>query len=125
MGVMGLWHIIIAVSLSLVNFPVAWHQLSIGFLAPPVNFTCVSPSSADNESMWMKCNVHVANGDVEKCHEFEYDRSVFTETIVTQVRRVNYIIIVKIFHFSNHSSTLLYLIYYQISMLNHLQYGIF
>lgn len=61
MGVMGPWHIVIAVALSLVKFPVAWHQLSIIFLAPPTNFSCAAPISKTNESTIMKCYVDVGN----------------------------------------------------------------
>ncbi|XP_015609722.1 organic cation transporter protein-like [Cephus cinctus] len=84
MGVLGPWHIIIAVAVSLVKFPVAWHQLSIVFLAPPVNFTCVAPASFKNESNSMQCYVAVENNITEKCTKFNYDRSIFHETIITQ-----------------------------------------
>lgn len=85
MGVMGPWHVIIAVALSLVNFPVAWNQLSIAFLAPPANFTCLSPKPMDNYTT-SRCEVAVGNDTFEKCREFEYDRSIFMETIITEVR---------------------------------------
>jgi len=76
MGSMGPWHIVIAVAISLVKFPVAWHQLSIVFLAPPTN---------SNESMKMKCEVDVGNGTIEECTEFRYDKRIFQESIITQV----------------------------------------
>lgn len=86
MGHMGPWHVVIAVAISLVKFPVAWHQLSIVFLAPPTIFTCIEPSSDTNESMRsMKCEVDVGNGTMEKCTGFSYDHSVFRESIITQV----------------------------------------
>ena len=85
MGSFGPWHIVIAVALSLVKFPVAWHQLSITFLAPPVSFECISPPSASNTSMKQQCLVNVGNDTYEKCTEFNYDRSIFKETIITQV----------------------------------------
>ncbi|XP_067209054.1 organic cation transporter protein-like isoform X2 [Linepithema humile] len=84
MGAMGPWHIVIAVAVSLVKFPVAWHQLSIVFLAPPTNFSCSAPLSATNESMIMKCEVDVGNGTIEKCTEFRYDKRIFRESIITQ-----------------------------------------
>lgn len=83
MGVMGPWHIVIAVALSLVKFPVAWHQLSIVFLAPPTNFSCASPITTGNESTIMKCYVEV-NGTMEKCTDFRYDRRIFKESIITE-----------------------------------------
>jgi hypothetical protein len=85
MGTLGPWHIVIAVALSLVKFPVAWHQLSIVFLAPPVNFTCISPRAADNQTMFRRCLVDLGNDTLEKCTDFHYDRSIFRETIITQV----------------------------------------
>ena len=85
MGTMGPWHIVIAVALSLVKFPVAWHQLSIVFLAPPPIFSCTTPRSATNESTLMKCYVDAGNGTMEKCTSFKYDKRVFKETIITQV----------------------------------------
>ncbi|XP_023290498.1 organic cation transporter protein isoform X2 [Orussus abietinus] len=83
MGSMGPWHAVIAISLSLVKFAVAWHQLSIVFLAPPTNFTCISPPSVDNDTI-MKCSVNAGNDTFEKCTGFDYDRSIFKETITTQ-----------------------------------------
>ncbi|KYN15387.1 WD repeat and HMG-box DNA-binding protein 1 [Trachymyrmex cornetzi] len=84
MGSMGPWHIVIAVVISLVKFPVAWHQLSIVFLAPPTNFSCIAPLSATNDSTIMKCEVDVGNGTIEECTEFSYDKRIFRESIITQ-----------------------------------------
>ncbi|XP_012148706.1 organic cation transporter protein-like [Megachile rotundata] len=84
MGVMGPWHIVIAVALSLVKFPVAWHQLSIIFLAPPTNFSCAAPMSTTNESTIMKCYVDVGNGTMEKCTSFKYDKRIFKDSIITR-----------------------------------------
>lgn len=84
MGSMGPWHIVIVVAISLVKFPVAWHQLSIVFLAPPTNFSCIAPLSATNNSMIMKCEIDVGNGTIEKCTDFKYDKRIFRESIITQ-----------------------------------------
>ncbi|XP_058806102.1 organic cation transporter protein-like [Phymastichus coffea] len=85
MGSLGPWHIVIAVALSLVKFPVAWHQLSIVFLAPPIDFTCTYPKPANmSEALERKCEVDVGNGTIEKCTKFFYDRTIFKETIITQ-----------------------------------------
>ncbi|KAI4502390.1 hypothetical protein M0802_002302 [Mischocyttarus mexicanus] len=68
MGVMGPWHIVIAIALSLVKLPVAWHQLSIVFLAPPTNFSCISPESSTNESMWdLVCDREQLANVVQSC----------------------------------------------------------
>ncbi|CAB0028581.1 unnamed protein product [Trichogramma brassicae] len=85
MGTLGPWHIVIAVALSLVKFPVAWHQLGIVFLAPPGNFTCASPTPADNTSSRLnQCLVDVGGGHMEKCSQFNYDRSIFDKTIISE-----------------------------------------
>ncbi|KAL0104853.1 hypothetical protein PUN28_016474 [Cardiocondyla obscurior] len=84
MGSMGPWHIVIAVAISLVKFPVAWHQLSIIFLAPPTNFTCIAPKSATNESMQLQCEVDVGNGTIEKCTDFQYKKQIFINSIITE-----------------------------------------
>ncbi|KAF2881386.1 hypothetical protein ILUMI_24784 [Ignelater luminosus] len=68
-GVMGRWHIWVCFVIFLVKFPVAWHQLSIVFVAPPITFTC-----ADNSTD--KCSAN--------CSSHVFNRSVFTETIATQ-----------------------------------------
>ncbi|XP_066591897.1 organic cation transporter protein-like [Prorops nasuta] len=84
MGSMGPWHIVIAVATSLINFPVAWHQLSIVFLAPPTDFTCISPVSAFNESALMQCSINTGNNTMEKCTKFKYDRRIFRDSIITE-----------------------------------------
>ncbi|XP_008217215.1 WD repeat and HMG-box DNA-binding protein 1 [Nasonia vitripennis] len=85
MGTLGPWHIVIAVAVSLVKFPVAWHQLSIVFLAPDVDFTCASPKPFNSSMALDKhCSVNVGNDTVEKCTKFHYDRSIFRETIITE-----------------------------------------
>ncbi|XP_037048393.1 organic cation transporter protein-like isoform X2 [Bradysia coprophila] len=68
MGAFGKWHILTCSTIFLMKFPVAWHQLSIIFLAPSLNFTCANNSIA-------KCS--------DECVEYDYDRSIFTETIKT------------------------------------------
>lgn len=85
MGSIGPWHIVIVVAISLIKFPVAWHQLSIVFLAPPTNFSCIAPLSVTNESMIMKCEIDIGNGTIEKCTDFKYDKRIFRESIITQV----------------------------------------
>ncbi|XP_047515957.1 organic cation transporter protein-like isoform X1 [Pieris napi] len=69
-GAIGKWQIWICCIVFLVKFPVAWHQMSIIFLAPPMNFTC-----SGNDEFNSKCT---------NCTEYKYDHSVFGETIVSQ-----------------------------------------
>lgn len=52
--------------MSPLKIPVAWHQLSILFLAPKTDFACAD-SSLD------KCNAN--------CHEHVFNTSVFTKTL--------------------------------------------
>lgn len=53
-GVLGRWHLWICFIIFLVKFPVAWHQLSIVFVAPPIDFVC-----ADNATD--KCSINCTN----------------------------------------------------------------
>jgi hypothetical protein len=71
MGALGKWQIFICAVVFLLKFPVAWHQMAIIFLAPPVDFNCTSIANNTDQC---------AAG----CKEWEYDRSVFKETIVTE-----------------------------------------
>jgi MFS family permease len=68
-GDLGRWHIAMCIIICLVKFPVAWLQLSIVFLAPPTTFTCVDNSTD-------QCS--------QNCTAHEFDRSTFTETIITE-----------------------------------------
>lgn len=73
-GGIGKWQIWICAVIFLVKFPIAWHQMSIIFLAPPMNFTC---SIDDNITVYdNQCNAN--------CSGYAYDHSVFQETIVSQ-----------------------------------------
>ncbi|XP_013173239.1 PREDICTED: organic cation transporter protein-like isoform X1 [Papilio xuthus] len=74
-GAIGKWQIWICFVIFLVKFPVAWHQMSIIFLAPPMNFTC---ASSDNDFG------SVCLAEYKNCTDFQYDRSVFHETIISQ-----------------------------------------
>lgn len=87
MGIMGPWQIIITIAISLINFPAAWHQLSIAVLAPGQNFTCISPAPINpNDSIIKACFIKVNHSLPEvKCTEFSYDQSVFKSTIISEV----------------------------------------
>lgn len=69
MGHFGRWHFVICALLFLLKMPGAWHQIIIIFLAPPVAFQCADASISNCSS---------------ECPEIIYDRSVFSETIVTE-----------------------------------------
>ena len=69
MGQLGPWHLVVCVLIFLLKFPTAWHQLGIVFLAPPVNYTC-SNASLD------RCS--------DECHDWDYDTSTFSRTIITE-----------------------------------------
>ncbi|CAH1971044.1 unnamed protein product [Acanthoscelides obtectus] len=68
-GVLGKWHIWVCLIIFLVKFPVAWHQLSIVFLAPPIEYQCVN-------NVTKKCTA--------QCTNYVYDRSIFSSTITTE-----------------------------------------
>ncbi|KAF5284079.1 hypothetical protein FQA39_LY17128 [Lamprigera yunnana] len=68
-GVLGRWHIWICFLIFLSKLPIAWVQLHIVFAAPPVTVSCI-----DNITDHCSAN----------CTGYVYDRSLFTETIITQ-----------------------------------------
>ncbi|XP_072932786.1 organic cation transporter protein-like isoform X2 [Epargyreus clarus] len=70
-GAIGKWQIWICFVVFLVKFPVAWHQMSIIFLAPPMNFTCATNEEFDNVCL-------------KNCSSYKYDHSTFEETIISQ-----------------------------------------
>lgn len=67
MGSLGRWHIFVCAFIFLLKFPVAWHQMSIIFMAPNVNYTCTDSNINDT------CSAD--------CQEYTFDHNVFTETI--------------------------------------------
>ncbi|XP_072762665.1 organic cation transporter protein isoform X1 [Anoplolepis gracilipes] len=79
-GNLGKWQIIICLAISLVKFPVAWHQLAIVFMAPHQDYNCTKPASVNSKD---QCTVEF-NGTLMKCTEWEYDRKIFPETIISQ-----------------------------------------
>ena len=82
MGYLGRWQILVCTAISLVKFPVAWHQLAIVFMAPKKQkFTCSIPGYTNATD---QCYVQINESTVE-CTQWEFDRSVFPETIISQV----------------------------------------
>ncbi|XP_024944011.1 organic cation transporter protein isoform X2 [Cephus cinctus] len=80
MGNFGRWQLLVCVAISLVKFPVAWHQLAIVFMAPKQSFNCTAPSHSETKD---QCLVNF-NGTLTECTEWEFDRSIFPETIISQ-----------------------------------------
>ncbi|XP_037922446.1 organic cation transporter protein-like isoform X2 [Hermetia illucens] len=70
MGAIGWWHIWVCGVVFLLKFPVAWHQMAIIFLAPPIDSKCAVPANASI------CSA--------ECKQYSYDRRIFTETITTE-----------------------------------------
>ncbi|CAG9768665.1 unnamed protein product [Ceutorhynchus assimilis] len=68
-GVLGKWHIWICLAIFLVKFPVAWHQLSIVFVAPRTDFFC---AETNLDKCAKNCSTHIFN------------RTVFSETILSE-----------------------------------------
>lgn len=93
LGDFGWWQFWITFALSLLKFPIAWHQLAIIFLAAKTPFQCNDNYNATgHESMQSLLNVtdkcsarDPLTRDIVPCHRFTYDRSVFQETIITEV----------------------------------------
>jgi hypothetical protein len=114
MGNFGRWQLWVCLCISIVKFPVAWHALGIVFLAPPVESWCRKPEALQNltDEQWRNmsqppalsgsegfesCTIYdrnytvgpyngtSSNNDTVTCDAWDYDRSVFKETIVSQV----------------------------------------
>jgi MFS family permease len=67
-GSFGKYQLLLCLLIFLSKFPVAFHQMAIIFLAPRVHYTC-GDSTVPNQC---------------PCDTPKYDRSIFTETIVTK-----------------------------------------
>lgn len=80
-GNLGRWQIYVCLAISLVKFPIAWHQLAIVFMAPHQDYNCTSPTRTETSD---QCVTNI-NGTLLECTEWEYDRRTFTETIISQV----------------------------------------
>lgn len=79
MGGLGKWHILVCIVVFLLKFPVAWHQMGIIFLAPPATYTCI-PSETESGEPINKCS--------DACLQKSFNRTVFTETIITEFNLV-------------------------------------
>jgi len=82
-GNLGKWQIIVCLAISLIKFPVAWHQLAIVFMAAHQDYNCTEPATVDSKD---QCTVDL-NGTLVKCTEWQYDRKIFPETIISQVSK--------------------------------------
>ncbi|XP_014226145.1 organic cation transporter protein isoform X1 [Trichogramma pretiosum] len=80
MGFLGRWQILICTAISLIKFPVAWHQLAIVFMAPKQGYNCTMPSFMNSTD---QCRAEV-NGSIVECSEWKFDTSVFPKTIISQ-----------------------------------------
>nr|XP_018906940.1 PREDICTED: organic cation transporter protein-like isoform X1 [Bemisia tabaci] len=79
-GNFGIWQFWICLSVSMVKWVDAWHHLAIIFLAPVTEFQCAEGdyiTSAD------QCFV-INNGTYEACHKWEFDTSIFKQTIISE-----------------------------------------
>lgn len=88
LGDFGWWQFWITFALSLLKFPIAWHQLAIIFLAARTPFKCdIGDGSATLFNVTDRCNsLDPVTHEEAPCHQFVYDRSVFQETIITEVQ---------------------------------------
>lgn len=73
LGDWGRWQLPKVLLLSAIKLPIAWTQLGIVFLAAPVPYHCFNSTET--------CSTQ--EGDA--CTSWQYDRSVFSETIITEV----------------------------------------
>ncbi|XP_012262104.1 organic cation transporter protein isoform X2 [Athalia rosae] len=84
MGGFGRWQILVCLAISLVKFPVAWHQLAIIFMAPQPELRCSVPNGTYNPQISEDQCSYTVNGTEVTCTAWEYNRDTFPETIVTQ-----------------------------------------
>ncbi|XP_071448529.1 organic cation transporter protein-like [Hetaerina americana] len=101
LGDFGWWQARVCICLSLLKLPVAWHQLSIVFLAPPPgDFYCSDGGFNETEGIFShntssneleKCNYYKTESDGERnstisvpCQRWTYDHSIFEETIISE-----------------------------------------
>ncbi|XP_050441772.1 organic cation transporter protein-like [Adelges cooleyi] len=85
LGDFGWWQFWIAFSLSLLKFPIAWHQLAIIFLAAKTPFKCEDGFVHANNTIGDRCSTRdPLTHQIVPCQRFVYDRSVFQETINTE-----------------------------------------
>lgn len=75
-GHLGRWQLTIFVPIIFVKFSSGWVQLMILFLTPSTNFWCVEFST--NRSIGENSTCY------NDCTRYEYDRSVFNNTIVSE-----------------------------------------
>lgn len=66
LGVWGKWQLLITCLIFISKFGVAWHQLLTVIQAPPVTFTC-------SDGNFTQCD--------PDCPSYEFDRSVWEQTI--------------------------------------------
>lgn len=87
-GPWGRWQARQAVLLALLKLPIAWFQLAILFLAPPHPFWCEgSPPSLEEQTVPKTDACHKYDFDAEQyepCQHWEYNRTVFQETIISE-----------------------------------------
>lgn len=92
LGDFGWWQFWITFALSLLKFPIAWHQLAIIFLAAKTPFQCDVDDETALFNVTNKCSSRDPNThEIVPCQRFTYDRSVFQETIITEVHYNKYI----------------------------------
>lgn len=78
MGSMGLWQVKVVGLMAFLKFPVAWSLLGLVFMGAPMQHHCTGSNATCFDS----------GGDI--CTNWTYDRTVFHETIVSQVTKYFY-----------------------------------
>lgn len=71
-GEIGKWQLWIYLIVFLAKVPIAWHQMSIIFLAPPMDFLCADIEESIKNLCYSNCSV------------YNYDHSIFGDTIVSE-----------------------------------------
>ena len=82
-GQFGLWQARTVGVVGLIGVFGAWQMLAVSFLLPEQKFWC-NDGCADNSS---NCEIP-QDGNLSQCTEWEFDRSVYPETVVSQFQLV-------------------------------------
>ncbi|CAH1134400.1 unnamed protein product [Ceutorhynchus assimilis] len=106
-GDFGRWQLKISLLMAMVKFPIAWFQMSIVFLAPPVEFWCQKLPGSENitDQEWKRLTLPSENqtskqnginqgfcvmkptsnqSSLLSCPGYTYNESVFTSTITSE-----------------------------------------
>ncbi|XP_075227507.1 organic cation transporter protein-like [Lycorma delicatula] len=81
-GKFGWWQLRCSLLMSLLRIPNAWFQFAILFIAPDTRFVCREFNISNENTTYTVDSCKRKDGNF--CDVWDYDRTIFTETIITQ-----------------------------------------